>query len=193
VPSKPPASDPFALNQYREYLRILALQQVGLRFQGKVDLSGIVQETLWEAHRELEGGCHVDGGKRLPWLRRILSNNLTDAVRRMAADKRNVGREVSLQVSIEQSSMRLEAWLAQEDAPHHKLEQEERVLQLVDALGKLPDAQREALTLHYWTGWTLVQIAAHLGRSREAVAGLLKRGLRQLRSEMSAGNQSHDS
>ena len=27
--------------------------------------------------------------------------------------------------------------------------------------------------LHYWTGWTLVQIATHLGRSREAVAGLL--------------------
>ena len=73
-----------------------------------------------------------------------------------------------------------------------RLEQEERVLQLVGALGKLPDAQREAVMLHYWTGWTLVQIATHLGRSREAVAGLLKRGLRQLRIEMNAGNQSHD-
>ena len=187
-----PAADPFALNQYREYLRILASQQAALRFQGKVDLSGVVQETLWEAHRELQGGCHVDAGKRLPWLRRILSNNLADAVRRMAADKRNVGREVSLQQSIEQSSLRLEAWLAREDPPERKLEQEDRVLQLVGALGKLPDAQREALMLHYWTGCTLAQIATQLGRSREAVAGLLKRGLRQLRVEMDTGNQSHD-
>ena len=115
-----PATDPFALNHYREYLKILASQQAALRLQGKVDLSGVVQDTLWEAHRELQGGCHVDAGKRLPWLRRILSNNLADAVRRMAADKRNVGREVSLQQSIEQSSMRLEAWLAREDPPERK-------------------------------------------------------------------------
>ena len=189
---EPLPADPYALNQYREYLKILALQQVALRFQGKLDPSGIVQETLWEAHKELQGGCHVETGKRLPWLRRILSNNLADAVRRMAAEKRNVGREVSLQHSVEQSSMRLEAWLAREDRPERKLEREERVLQLVAALAKLPDAQREALMLHYWTGWTLAQIAAHMGRSREAVAGLLKRGLRQLRVEMDVGNPSHD-
>ena len=131
-----PAADPFALNQYREYLRILALQQVALRFQGKVDLSGIVQETLWEAHQELQEGCIVDAGKRLPWLRRILSNNLADAVRRMAADKRNVGREVSLQQSIEQSSMRLEAWLAREDPPERSWNRRSDVLHLGRGPGK---------------------------------------------------------
>jgi RNA polymerase sigma-70 factor (ECF subfamily) len=110
----------------------------------------------------------------------------------MAAEKRNVGREVSLQQSVEQSSMRLEAWLAREDRPERKLEREEHVLQLVAALAKLPDAQREALMLHYWTGWTLAQIATHMGRSREAVAGLLKRGLRQLRVEIDGGNPSCD-
>jgi RNA polymerase sigma-70 factor (ECF subfamily) len=192
VSPESPGTDPFALNQYREYLRILASQQAALRLQGKVDLSGIVQETLWEAHQELQGGCHVDAGKRLPWLRRILSNNLADAVRRMAADKRNVGREVSLQQSIEQSSLRLEAWLACEDPPERRLEREERVLHLVEVLGKLPDAQREALMLHYWTGWTLAQIAEHIGRSREAVAGLIKRGLRQLRLELNQAESTDD-
>jgi hypothetical protein len=43
VSPESPAADPFALNQYREYLKILALQQAALRFQGKVDLSGVVQ------------------------------------------------------------------------------------------------------------------------------------------------------
>ena len=186
------ATDPFALNQYRDYLRILASQQISIRLQGKTDLSGIVQETLWEAHRELARGVSVPSGERLPWLRRIMSNNLADAVRQMTAAKRDVGREVSLQQAVEQSSIRLEAWLACEMPPHSAIEREERVLQLVGALAKLPDSQRESLMLHYWTGWTLVQIAEHIGRSREAVAGLIKRGLRQLRADLNPGIPSHE-
>ena len=56
---------------------------------------------------------------------------------------------------------------------------------LVGASGRvgqqLPDAQREAVILHYWQDWTVAAIAEHLGRSSAAVAGLLKRGLQQLR------------
>ena len=169
-------SDPHRLYQFRDYLRILASQQLAVRLKAKVDLSGVVQETLWEAHREIDRGAKVADGQRLPWLRRILSNNLADAVRRVQADKRDAGREVSLHNAIEQSSLRLEAWLAQDMPPSRGVEQEERLLQLVAAITKLPDAQREALMLHYWTGWTLAQIAEHLGRSRDAVAGLIKRG-----------------
>ena len=119
--------------------------------QGKVDLSGIVQETLWEAHQEIARGAHVPADERLGWLRRILSHNLTDEVRRMTANKRDIGREVSIQRSIEQSSMRLEAWLACDLPPSRAVEHEERVLQLVAALARLPEAQRESLVLHYWT------------------------------------------
>ena len=133
-------------------------------------------------------GAQVPSGQRLAWLRRILSHNLTDAVRRQTAGKRHIGREVSLQQSIEQSSLRLEAWLACDLPPGRAAEHEEHVLQLVAALGKLPEAQREALMLHYWTGWKLAQIAEHIGRSRKAVAGLIKRGLRQLRTEMGQGD-----
>jgi RNA polymerase sigma-70 factor, ECF subfamily len=183
-------SDPHQLYQFRDYLRILASQQIAIRFQGKIDLSGVVQETLWEAHRELDQGVTIAPDQRLRWLRRILSNNLADVVRRMQADKRDIGREVSLQNAIEQSSLRLEAWLAQEMPPSHGAEHEERLMQLVAAITKLPDAQREALMLHYWTGWKLAQIAEHLGRSRDAVAGLIKRGIRQLRIEMASDGPS---
>jgi RNA polymerase sigma-70 factor (ECF subfamily) len=186
------APDPHSLNQYRDYLRILAAQQIANRYQGKVDPSGIVQETLWEAHREMERGAAVRPGQRLPWLRRILSNNLTDAVRQLQAGKRDVAREISLQQVVEQSSMRLEAWLACEMPPNRPIEHEEHVLQLIRALAKLPEAQRESLTLHYWSGLTFAQIASHLGRSREAVAGLIKRGVRQLRLQMSEIESSND-
>jgi RNA polymerase sigma factor (sigma-70 family) len=51
-------------------------------------------------------------------------------------------------------------------------------------LARLSTDQREAIILHYWSGRTLMQIANELDRSRDAVAGLIKRGLRQLRNEM---------
>jgi DNA-directed RNA polymerase specialized sigma24 family protein len=35
--------------------------------------------------------------------------------------------------------------------------------------------------LQLWQGWSLARIGEHLGRSPEAVAGLIKRGLKQLR------------
>ena len=52
---------------------------------------------------------------------------------------------------------------------------------LADALAQLPDAQREALVLQHWHGWTLAQIGEHMERTPAAVAGLLKRGLKRLR------------
>src|SRR5262249_13347670 len=175
-----------ALEQYREYLRLLASHQFGPRFRGKVDLSGVVQETLFEAHREIARGLRVPATEQLAWLRTILANNLADHARRLTAEKRDVGREVSLQRAIELSSQRLEDWLAVEMPPHHAMEQEEQLLSLVAALAGLPEAQREAVTLHYWSGWTLMQIADQLERSRDATAGLIKRGLRQLRINMGA-------
>ena len=42
----------------------------------------------------------------------------------------------------------------------------EQVVQLADALASLPEAQREALTLHHLQEWTLDQVAEHLDAAR---------------------------
>jgi RNA polymerase sigma-70 factor (ECF subfamily) len=173
-----------SLEQYRDYLRLLASQQIAARFRGKIDPSGVVQDTLLEAHRELAKAVEVPPNERLPWLRRILANNLADEVRRLTASKRDVGREESLQQAIEQSSQRLEVWLARDLAPGRAAELEEQVLRLVGAVAKLPEDQREAIMLQYWSDMTMVEIAERLGRTRGAVAGLVKRGLQQLRAEL---------
>jgi len=185
VSDQPAIGDGYALERYRDYLRLLASHQLAARFKGKVDPSGVVQETLWEAHRELAGGAEVQAGQRLPWLRRILANNLADEVRRMTAERRDVGREVSFEVGIETSSRRLEQWLAHDVNPAAAKE-DDGVLRMVAALARLPEAQREAIILQYWSGLSYSEIAEQLGRSREAVAGLIKRALQQLRSEIGA-------
>ena len=41
-----------------------------------------------------------------------------------------------------------------------------------------------ASVMHYWKSQSLAEIAQHLGRTEAAVAGLLHRGLKQLRAKL---------
>jgi RNA polymerase sigma-70 factor (ECF subfamily) len=103
-------------------------------------------------------------------------------VRTFARPGRDAAREQPLDASLAESSARLAAWLAAEQSsPSERAKRHEDARRLAEALEQLPEGQREALVLQHWQGWTLAQIGAHLGRSPEAVAGLLKRGLKQLR------------
>ena len=177
-----------ALERFREYLGLLARLQVDPRLQGKLDLSGVVQQTLLEAYRAVAQTESWNEGQRLAWLRRILANNLTDEVRKLATQGRDVARERSLEAALEESSVRLQAWLiADQSSPSQQAERHEQAVRLADALAQLPDAQRQALVLQHWHGWSLADIAEHLGRSPAAVAGLLHRGLQRLRTLLQDG------
>jgi RNA polymerase sigma-70 factor (ECF subfamily) len=172
-----------SLERYRQYLHLLARLQLDSQLKAKVDLSGVVQQTLFEAHQAAKEFRSLPAGRRTIWLRRVLAHNLADEIRRFRTDKRDARREHSLEEAIENSSHRLNLWLkSAEPAPSDRLSRQEQALQLADALSRLPEAQREALVLHYWQRQGVGEIAQQLGRTQAAVAGLLKRGLQQLRA-----------
>ena len=176
-------SDPQpALEAFRAYLSMLARARVDPRLQGKLDMSGVVQQTLLEAHRSLERMGDWNEAQKAAWLRRMLANNLADEIRKLRTQGRDVGREQALDVALEESSAKLEAWLvAEQSSPSERAERNEQTLQLAAALERLPADAREALVLQHWHGWTLAQIGEHLGRTPGAVARLLHRGLQQLK------------
>jgi RNA polymerase sigma-70 factor (ECF subfamily) len=170
------------LERFRAYLLLLARLRLDPRLRGKLDPSDVVQQTMVQALQALDRFRGCGEAALAAWLRQILANQLANAVRDLGRAKRDVGRERSLEAALDASSARLAAWLAAEQSsPSQRADRNEQLLRLAEALEALPEAQREALTLHHLHDWTLEDVGRHLGRSPAAVAGLIKRGLKQLR------------
>lgn len=167
------------LERQRAYLCVLARKHLDRRLWRLIDPSDVVQGTLLDAHRKREQCRGRSEGERGAWLRKMLLNDLKDAIRKFGpiADHEQQKRQ-----AVDQSSVWIDASLAAEQSsPSQQAIKHEELQRLADALAQLPEAEREVVTLHHLFDYTQAEVAAHLGRTRPAVAGLLCRGLKKLR------------
>src|SRR5947209_2883220 len=143
------------LERYREYLCLLARLQLQPHLRGKLDPSDLVQQTLLKACQNQHRFRGQSDAELAGWLRRILANVMTDALRKFHGG-RGASRERSLENLLEQSSAHLEAWLAAEQSsPSERAIRQEQVLQLSAALAQLPEDQRLALELQQVHGYSV--------------------------------------
>jgi RNA polymerase sigma-70 factor (ECF subfamily) len=172
-----------AVERFRTYLLLLARIELGKNSGPKLDASDLVQQTLLEAHRQRDRFRGRTPAEMAGWLRRMLACNLADAWRQLKRGKRDVARERALEAELDASSARLEGWLAAEGlSPSQQAVHNEQLLRLADALAALPEAQREAVVLHYWQNLPLAEVAVRMRRTPASIAGLLQRGLKALRA-----------
>lgn len=182
--------DDWSLAEYRPYLQFLARVQLHRRWRTKLDDSDLVQQTLLQAHQARDQFRGQTREELAAWLRQILARNLAHAARDLTREKRDITKERSLDAALAESSLRLEAWLADDQSsPSQQAERNERVVRLAEAVEALPEVQRDAIVLHYWQGWTLVEIAEELGRTPGSIAGQLHRGVGKLREILKAIEQ----
>jgi RNA polymerase sigma-70 factor (ECF subfamily) len=173
---------PRPLEQYREYLHLLARTRFDPRMRRWFDPSDIVQQSLLAAHQKLDQFHGVTEAQFLGWLRAILANQIALAVRKLQLPH---AQARSLNDTLDQSSARLEAMLAAEQSsPNDQALQAERLLELAKALARLPQDQRTAVELRYLHGLSVTDVAAEMSRSTVSVTGLLYRGIKGLRAVM---------
>jgi RNA polymerase sigma-70 factor (ECF subfamily) len=182
------AANPARLEQFRAFLRLRARLDLDPRLVGKFDVSGVVQQTLLEAHQGLARFRGAGEDALLAWLQQILNRNVLDEIRRL----RRIKYDAALECSLDDLSTRSYAALAlDQSSPSTCAARNEELLQLAAALEQLPDDQQTAVVLHHLQGVPLAEVAAHMDRSKPAVAGLLHRGMLRLKDLLVTRTNGH--
>ena len=173
------------LAKYHGWLRLMARLQLDGRWNRKFDASDILQQTLleaWKSESSFEGNTSAE---RIAWLRTILGRVIGREVRKYEGTQmRDPGRELSLQRSIDQSSILLDHMLAADaDSPSTVASHREQQTIIADALESLPDDYREVIVMRNLRGLSHAEIAEKMARSESAIRMLWLRALKELKTE----------
>jgi RNA polymerase sigma-70 factor (ECF subfamily) len=167
------------LDRYRSGLRLLA-RAVLDKYRLDDDPSDLVQQTLLEAHRDLGQFRGSTEQELSAWLRRALRNNVRDACAKAHAQKHGHGRVFS-EADVASSFHRPEELVtAPDSSPSERAAREEELYRLAEAIERLPEQQRQAISLKDLAGLSLRETADQMGVTDAALAGLLYRGRQRL-------------
>lgn len=163
------------LDLCRQYLLVMANQELTPALWAKVAPSDIVQDTLLAAGRDFprfHGNSEED---LLAWLRGILRNNVANVQRHFETEKRQVAREVPLD-EVPRDEMPPD----REESPSGLARAHEQDAQVEKALQQLPAHYRQVLQLHTLDRLTFVRIAEMLNSTADAVRKMWGRAAEEL-------------
>jgi RNA polymerase sigma-70 factor, ECF subfamily len=168
-----------ALSEVRDYLLLVAHEELDSSLKAKENASDLVQETFLRAQRSVQRFRGRTAGEWRHWLRTILIRNLAKDRRRFVTTaKRRVRREVTLSEEV-----RLE-FAGHSETPSRDLERREREAALIEGLERLPDRYRDVVVWHHREQLSFEEIGRRCGISAEAARKLWTRALGRLRKEL---------
>ena len=172
------------LQGHREYLMVVAAEELDSDLRAKVGPSDLVQETFYEAHRDFAAFRGHTEAELQAWLRRVLLNNVANATRQyLGTEKRQVAREVAVDSSAHRElkqSLPTEA-----PSPSDVAVRNERLEQVERALEEMPELFREVIQWRNLELQGFAQIAQKMGRSEQAVQKLWTRAIREMQRRLS--------
>jgi RNA polymerase sigma-70 factor (ECF subfamily) len=174
------------IDSCRAYLLLVANEELDPSLRAKVAASDLVQETLLAAQAEFPQFRGQSEPELLKWLRRTLLNDLADLRRKYQhSDKRAIAREEPLAGDSRADRLLMDL-PANGLTPRASSIAREEAAALQQAMARLPDDYRQAVTLRNWERMSFTEIAEQMNRSPEAVRKLWTRAVERLRDELSA-------
>lgn len=168
---------------YRGHLRRMIGVRLDRRMVSRVDPSDVVQETLIDAAKRLDGYLKEKPLPFLAWLRQIASERLVDVHRRhVSSQRRSVTREMGDPGLPEAAGSELAQWLiSSQTSPSGQLIRQERLERVRQSLDELPPRDREVLVMRHLEHLATDEIATALGITPGAVKARILRALLRLR------------
>lgn len=157
-----------------------------------VGADDLLQEVLAQAFRDIAKFEYRADGSFLAWLKAIADHRLADTLKRIRRKKRGGDRHRVTEEDVAQTStiatlfdlICQDSHLPDKSAARHEAEQALQV-----ALAKLPSDQREAVCANILQGKKVAEIAGEMGRTTDAVRGLIHRGKKSLEEAMGNASQ----
>jgi RNA polymerase sigma factor (sigma-70 family) len=169
-------------DEVRETLKAFARSKLSPIVTPHVDASDVVQKGLAKAFERRASFRGTRLSQFYAWLKSIITNQAI-------TENRHWIPIVSGQQAIAPGS----TTGIPIPAPQAPIDLQSNIDRLLQALELLPEAQRIAVQLKKLEGWPVDRIAERLGRSKEATAGLIKRGYENLARLLMNGAPREDS
>jgi RNA polymerase sigma-70 factor (ECF subfamily) len=170
------------IDQCRDYLLLVANQELDTTIKGKLGASDLVQESMLAAH-----GCfdRFEGKTErefLAWMKGILANQIRHTHREYkGVQKRQIRREAAIDDSL------VGAGLGLKDphlTPSRDAIRNEEATVVQAAIARLPEDYQLVLQLRNWQRMSFEEIGAKLDRSADAARKHWYRAVVKLRTEI---------
>jgi RNA polymerase sigma-70 factor, ECF subfamily len=162
------------LENNRDYLRNLADRLLDDRMGRRIDASDIVQQTCLSVHKQIGEFVGHDAAQFAAWLRQIHERNIRNVVRdQLHTEKRAISREECLPDG--------DVHAIRQTTPSQHVARREDSVRLAQAIAQLVEDEREALRRRYLEGQTVAEIATAMGLSKDALARLFKRAMKNVK------------
>lgn len=178
------------LQSFRNYLLLLADDELGTEIKAKVSPSDVVQDSFLEARQDFAQFAGSTPVQFHAWVRRILLNNVSNVLRDFCGTKR---RDISRETSLGDSRAGLIADSKSVISPSGVAIRHEELDRLQDALTRLPPHYQQVIQWRNYERASFADIGQQLHRSAAAARKLWIRALEMLQQELDGLDDSSNS
>lgn len=185
------SSAPDRLFGHISALRRYVHSKIPARFRSVLDADDILQEVWFDSQRDWENLSQLGSERLGAWLFKCADHKVIDAVRMEGAAKRGGNRQrvIGQGDGLGAFEVLLREIEAGSSSPSRAFRQEEVRHALAIALSGLGADRRTAINMRYVDGLSHAEIAERMGRTSDAVNGLLYHGLIELRSILGSASR----